>query len=61
MCLVSKVMQAKNTDLFLTWSLMGGNTLRGGSRAMNSWRWVWPLDLRSEVNVWVVMRLLGCS
>ena len=44
MYLVSKAMQAKNTDLFLTWSLMGGNTPRGGSRAMNIWRWVWPLD-----------------
>ena len=27
---------------------MGGSTLRGGSRAMNSWRWVWPEELKSK-------------
>ena len=30
-----------------TWSLIGGSTLRGGSRAMKSWRWVWPVELKS--------------
>lgn len=30
-----------------TWSLIGGNTLRGGSRAMKSWMWVWPVELKS--------------
>lgn len=30
-----------------TWSFIGGSTLRGGSRAMKSWRWVCPVEFKS--------------